>query len=93
MKKIKTIKVTDKHYQVDMRGWMCPYPKYAAESLIQKLEDQNRMDMLVDCPAAPEDVSKVAKAMGCNIPEITQIGGGEWKIVIIKIMNGGEKLK
>lgn len=84
MKKIKTIKITDKHYQVDMRGWMCPYPKYALNLLIPKLEDQNRMDMLVDCPSAIGDVPKVAEVMGCKVSEITQIGGGEWKIVIIK---------
>lgn len=84
MRKIKTIKLGDRHYQVDMRGWMCPYPKYAVESLIRKIEDQNRMDMLVDCPSAPQDVSKVVKAMGCKVPEVNQIGNGEWRIVIVK---------
>lgn len=84
MKKIKIIKITDKHYQVDMRGWMCPYPKYALDSFIKRLEDKNQMDMLVDCPSAIDDVPKVAKSMGCKVSEITQIGGGEWKIVIVK---------
>jgi len=84
MRKIKTFKISDKHYQVDMRGWVCPYPKYAVESLVKKLNDGNQMDLLVDCPSAPDDVPRVALAMGCSIPEVTQIGGGEWKIVIIK---------
>lgn len=84
MKKIKTIKLNERHYQVDMRGWMCPYPKYAVGPLIQKLEDQNRMDMLVDCPSATEDVPKVVKAMGCKVIEVSQIGSGEWRIIIIK---------
>lgn len=84
MKKIKTIKVSDKHYEVDMRGWMCPYPKYAVELLIRKLEDNNRMDMLVDCPSASDDVPKVVKAMGGKVPEVSQIGNGEWRIVIVK---------
>ncbi len=84
MKKIKTVKLNDRHYQVDMRGWMCPYPKYAVETLIKKLEAQNQMDMLVDCPSAIEDVPKLAKERGCKVPEIIKIGGGEWKIVIIK---------
>jgi len=84
MKKIRTIKVGDRHYQVDMRGWMCPYPKYAVELLIQKLEDNNQMDMLVDCPSAPDDVPKVVKAMGCQVPEVDQIRNGEWRIIIVK---------
>lgn len=83
MKKIKTIKVGDSHYQVDMRGWMCPYPKYAVEPLIQKLEDNSRMDMLVDCPSATQDVPRVVKAMGSKVTEVSQIGTGEWRIVII----------
>ncbi|RJP55161.1 MAG: sulfurtransferase TusA family protein [Deltaproteobacteria bacterium] len=84
MKKIKTIKVGDSHYQVDMRGWMCPYPKYAVEPLIQKLEDNSRMDMLVDCPSATQDVPRVVRAMGCKVSEVSQIGTGEWRIVIVK---------
>ena len=84
MRKLDAVKIADKHYQVDMRGWVCPYPKYAIESLVSKLTSGSRMDMLVDCPAATDDVPKVARALGCSIPEIDQIGNGEWKIVIVK---------
>jgi len=75
--------VGDHHYQVDMRGWVCPYPKYAVEGLVHKL-DHGRLDLLVDCPSATEDVPKVVKAMGGSVKEINQIGGGEWQIVITK---------
>jgi len=84
MRKIKTIKVGERHYQVDMRGWMCPYPKYVVESLIQKLESNNQIDLLVDCPSASLDVPNVVRTMGCSVPEVAKIGAGEWKIVIIK---------
>ena len=84
MRKIKASKIGNNHYQVDMRGWVCPYPKYAVESLVKKLGDGYRMDLLVDCPSATDDVPKVAKAMGCEVPEVTQIGNGEWRVVIEK---------
>ncbi len=85
MRKLDARKITDKHYQVDMRGWMCPYPKYIIESLVSKLTSGSRMDMLVDCPAATDDVPKVAQALGCSIAGSDQIGNGEWKIAIIKL--------
>jgi TusA-related sulfurtransferase len=84
MRRIKTIKINNEHYQVDMRGWMCPYPKYVVEMLIKKLNNGSQMDMLVDCPSATEDVPKVAKKMGCKVPEINKIRNGEWEIIIQK---------
>lgn len=83
MRELDAIQVADRHYQVDMRGWVCPYPKYAVEGLVRKL-DRGRLDLLVDCPSATEDVPKVVKAMGAAVTEINQIGGGEWRIVIAK---------
>jgi TusA-related sulfurtransferase len=83
VRELNAIKVKDGHYQVDMRGWVCPYPKYAVEGLVKKF-DKGRLDLLVDCPSATEDVPKVARAMGCAVPEVNQIGGGEWQIVIVK---------
>jgi TusA-related sulfurtransferase len=84
MRKLDAVKIADNHYQVDMRGWVCPYPKYAIESLVSKLTRGSRMDMLVDCPAATDDVPKVARALECFVPHIDQIGNGEWKIAIVK---------
>ena len=84
MRKIKASKISERHYQVDMRGWVCPYPKYAVESLVKKLDEGNRMDLLVDCPSAADDVPKVVKSAGCEVQEIIRIGNGEWQIVISK---------
>lgn len=84
MRKLKASKLGDKYYEVDMRGWVCPYPKYAVEALVKKLEINDRMDLLVDCPSATEDVPKVVRAMGSNITEVNQITDGEWQIIILK---------
>jgi len=84
MRKIKASKISERHYQVDMRGWVCPYPKYAVESLVKKLAEGNRMDLIVDCPSATDDVPKVVKSVGCEVQEIIRIGNGEWQIVIFK---------
>jgi len=84
MKELKAIKIGHNHYQVDMRGWMCPYPKYAIEILLEKLPSASRMDLLVDCPAATKDVPEVVKSRGCNIQEVVPINDGEWRIRVSK---------
>lgn len=82
MHRPEVTKLGDKRYQVDLRGWICPYPKYAVGGLVMKLGPGERMDLLVDCPAATGDVPRVAGEMGCVVPEVCQIGDGEWRITI-----------
>jgi len=84
MRKISASKISDNHYQVDMRGWVCPYPKYAVESLVKKLRSGDRLDLLVDCPSATDDVPKVVQAMGCKVADVIQINNGEWQVIIEK---------
>lgn len=84
MKELKPVRIADNHYQVDMRGWMCPYPKYAIEMLLKKLPPASLMDLLVDCPAATKDVPAVARNQGSTVVEVSPIGDGEWSIRISK---------
>ncbi|MGI9953049.1 sulfurtransferase TusA family protein [Moorellaceae bacterium AZ2] len=84
MKELKPVKINDHHYQVDMRGWMCPYPKYAIEMLLEKLPWASLMDLLVDCPAATKDVPAVVRSKGCEVREVYLITDGEWRIRISK---------
>lgn len=82
MPKLTAVKTGPSSYQVDMRGWMCPYPKYALEALLHKLPPDSSMALLVDCPAATADVPAVARALGFTVEPAIPTGDGEWKIVI-----------
>jgi TusA-related sulfurtransferase len=84
MRTFKAIKVGANHFQVDMRGWVCPFPKYAVTGLVEKLPAQGRLDLLVDCPSAPEDVPKVVAGMGNTVSAVVQLAPGEWRIAIWK---------
>lgn len=64
MRKPEAVKLGEGHYQIDLRGWICPYPKYAVEVLLRKLGKEGCLDLLVDCPAATGDVPRVAQALG-----------------------------
>ena len=83
MSPIRTAKLEDGSYLVDVRGWMCPYPKYMLEPLLRKLEAVGgRLVLLVDCPSAATDVPALAHAQGHTVPEVSQISDGEWRITI-----------
>jgi TusA-related sulfurtransferase len=84
MRTFKAVKVGSNHFEVDMRGWVCPFPKYAVVGLMAKLPAQGRLDLLVDCPSAPEDVPKVVQELGGGITAVVQLAPGEWRIGIRK---------
>lgn len=83
MSAIKTAKLEEGSYLVDLRGWMCPYPKYMLEPILKKLSSNVKMLVLiVDCPSAIVDVPKVAEAHGHEVSEVKPVGDGEWQINI-----------
>ncbi|KKM11334.1 hypothetical protein SY88_08805 [Clostridiales bacterium PH28_bin88] len=85
MKQLKPVKIDNNHFQVDMRGWMCPYPKYAVVSLLEKLPLASRLDLLVDCAAATRDVPDTIQDKDCSVLGVDSISNGEW---VIKIKKG-----
>ena len=83
MGKLSSCKLEDGSYCVDLRGWMCPYPKYMIDPIFEKLPpDGNKVTILVDCPSASTDVPEVARGKGYTVKEVTQINDGEWQVVI-----------
>jgi TusA-related sulfurtransferase len=58
------------------------FPKYAVTGLMAKLPAHGQLDLLVDCPSAPDDVPKVAQAAGCAGTTTETLGAGEWRIAI-----------
>jgi len=83
MNKLKPIRIGEKAFELDLRGWMCPLPKYVLEVILPKLKPDEKIDLLVDCPGAITDVPHDASKADCET-EVTQIGNGEWKIAIHK---------
>ena len=83
MRNIDVVKLAERHYQVDMRGWVCPFPKYVLNPLLSKLAAGDKIDLLVDCPSATEDVPKTLETLGSRALSVEAIGGGEWNIRIL----------
>jgi TusA-related sulfurtransferase len=83
MGKPVSFKLGDGSYCIDLRGWMCPYPKYMLDPIFKKLPaDGSRVTLLVDCPSASTDVPDVAREKGYTVNDVSQINDGEWQVVI-----------
>ncbi|MCP4545265.1 MAG: hypothetical protein GY835_02225 [bacterium] len=83
MDKLKPIRVGDKRVELDLRGWMCPLPKYVLEFILPQLDPDDELDLLVDCPGAITDIPDDASKANYET-EVTQIANGEWRIAIHK---------
>lgn len=83
MSKLVSTKLKDGSYLVDLRGWMCPYPKYMLEPIFQKLPaGGGKLVLLVDCPSASTDVPDIARKQGHTVKDVSQINDGEWQVII-----------
>ena len=83
MAKPLSCKMDDGSYCIDLRGWMCPYPKYMLDPIFDRLPPGGgRVTLLVDCPAASSDVPDTARRKGCKVLEVNQVNDGEWQVVI-----------
>jgi tRNA 2-thiouridine synthesizing protein A len=83
MKKLTPVKINDHLFEIDLRGWICPLPKYVLGAILPKMETGMRVNLLVDCPGAITDIPKDAAEAGCG-SEVIQIADGEWKIGVMK---------
>ena len=83
MSKPVSFKLEDGSYCIDLRNWMCPYPKYMLDSIFEKLPaGGGQVTLLVDCPSASTDVPDVARNKGYTVKDVSPINDGEWQIVI-----------
>ncbi|PWB81719.1 MAG: hypothetical protein C3F08_01295 [Candidatus Methylomirabilota bacterium] len=83
MVKPGSFKLEDRSYCVDLRGWMCPYPKYMLDPIFEKLPaGGGQVTILVDCPSASTDVPDAARKKGYAVRDVSWINDGEWQIVI-----------
>jgi TusA-related sulfurtransferase len=83
MAKPVSCKLEDGSYLIDLRGWMCPYPKYMLDPIFDRLpKGGGQVTLLVDCPSASTDVPETARKKGYKVKAVNQVNDGEWQVVI-----------
>ncbi len=89
MERLKTVpvnlvKVSERNYAIDVRGYTCPFPEiYMARALAQMSAGQ-LLEVTSDNPASCDGISSTAKKSQSDVRETTKINISTWKIIIQK---------
>lgn len=69
-------------YRLDGRGWICPYPKYLVQELLERLPSGQIIEIAVDCPSAADEVPELVTAKGAEMIKVDRLKPGEWLLVL-----------
>lgn len=78
------IKREEKVYELDVRGYVCPYPVIYTLKALSQLKEEEVLEVLTDNPPSSENVPKAAKEKGYEVMRVESPSEGQWKIVIQK---------
>jgi len=81
---VKFVKISEKRYLLDVRGYTCPYPVIYTRKALTKLSSGDTLEVLTDNPPSCENIPKAVKEDGHEVLSVENIGRGVWRITIIK---------
>ncbi len=64
---------------LDVRGETCPYPMKKAMEAMERLQEGEVLDVLVDHPPAIDTIRMAANRYGFRM-DVAPAGSGEWRI-------------
>lgn len=69
-------------YLLDVRGYVCPYPRLFTSQALAKLPKGAKLRVVTDNPPSVENVQSIAKRVGAVV---TSVGArkGVWEIMIL----------
>jgi len=71
-------------YEMDARGYVCPYPQIFARRALRELAPGEVLDMIVDNRASCDGVPAAVANDGNEVLEISEVGESTWRIRIRK---------
>jgi len=78
---IKFDKVSDGHYQLDVCGYVCPYPQMYTKKALQKLGSDDELMLIFDNPSSGESITAMCETEGNDIFEREESeGSSTWMI-------------
>jgi len=81
---VKFVKINEKRYLLDVRGYTCPYPVIYTRKALTKLGSGDTLEVLTDNPPSCENIPKAVKEDGHEVLSVENIERGVWRITIIK---------
>ena len=77
-------------YEMDARGYVCPYPQIFARRALKHLAPGEVLDVIVDNRASCDGVPAAVVRDGGEVLEVSELGDGLWRIRIRKAIHGDQ---
>ncbi|MBS7646165.1 sulfurtransferase TusA family protein [Candidatus Bathyarchaeota archaeon] len=72
----------EKHYLLDVRGGVCPYPQLLTLRTLSELTPGDTLEVVLDNPPSVRDIPSALTRKGYKVPEVLLMEEGVWKITI-----------
>ena len=72
---MKFEKVSDGHYQLDVKGYVCPHPQIYTKKALAKLAVGDHLEVLFDNPSSGESIATMCDITGDEIVSQKQESG------------------
>ncbi len=69
---------------LDMRGSVCPGPILEAKKVLDAMASGELLCLASNCPGSRADVEGWARATGCRLEEVVEVGPHDWEFFIRK---------
>jgi len=78
---MKFEKISDEHFMLDVKGYVCPHPQIYTKKALQKIETGDHLDVIFDNPSSGESIAAMCDITGDEIINRKQEGGQyTWEI-------------
>ena len=72
---MKFDKVSDGHYALDVKGYVCPHPQIYTKKALSKIESGEYLEVIFDNPSSGESIASMCDMTGDEIVSRRQEGG------------------
>lgn len=79
--KFKVLKTGEKHYELDVRGLVCPYPQLLVTRALDNLSTNETLEVILDNPPSVRDIPPAIERKGYKV-DVSTLGGSLWKITV-----------
>jgi TusA-related sulfurtransferase len=69
---------------LDMRGSVCPGPILEAKKVLDAMASGELLCLASNCPGSRQDVEGWARATGCTLEDVVEVGQHDWEFFIRK---------
>jgi tRNA 2-thiouridine synthesizing protein A len=80
-KKLELHKIDEKHYSLDVRGFVCPYPQILTLRALNNISSSSVLEVILDNPPSVRDIPTVLKEKKYEV-EVSNKAKGTWKIIV-----------